>query len=265
MSTSPPAYAPTSTTSYAPANDNINYHQEITRSSLIKSPQHKSVYDSLAEVYSIVSVLEMVENSFLKDYITDKDKYTSTVLRLINQYSMILKSFEDNPKECEVLDSILIGRLADNSNFLEILTTKFHLQCPLSIKRLNAGIPATIEHLGMQVKSSNSANNTKSTRLVAEATGNFITCMDALKLNYKTKEQLHPILSSLVVSLNDLVMTGGDSTTTSLDFVGKSKLVSWLIKLNGLGVDESLTSEESDNFLNDLDTAYKGFYTTLED
>lgn len=272
MSISPPSYAPTSTTSYAPANENLlKYHQEITRSSLLKLPQHKTVYDSLAEVYSIITVLEMVENAFIKDYITGKDKYTSTVLRLINQYLIILKSFESS-SDAALLDSILVGRAADNSNFLTLFTDKFNLQkCQLSIKRLTAGIPATIEHLGMQVQSSSSESNggKRSARLVAESTGNFITCMDALKLNYKTKEQLHPLLSNLVVSLNDLVMSneggGPGNDVTGLDFVGKSKLVSWLIKLNGLESGESLGQDDIDSFLNDLDTAYRGFYKSLED
>lgn len=288
MSTSPPSYAPTSTTSYAPAsNENhIKYHQEITKSSILKLSQHKSVYDSLAEVYSIVTVLEMIENSFLKDFIMEKDKYTSTVLRLLNQYLIILKTFENGAGSDNgtsgILDSILVGRLPDNSNFLKLFVAKFNLQkCNLSVQRLEAGIPATIEHLGMQVQSSSSAtassgSDKRSARLVAEVTGNFITCMDALKLNYKSKEQLHPLLSNLVVSLNDLVMAkasssssalgGSDSThPTSLEFVGKSKLVSWLIKLNGFDQGQALNQDEIDSFLNDLDIAYKGFYTSLED
>ena len=109
-------------------------------------------------------------------------------------------------------------------------------------------MPATIEQINGNQPTSASA------RLVAEITGNFITCMDAVKLNYKSKEQLHPLLSDLVVNLNEL--------NEELQFTGKSKLVNWLIKINNLQTE--LTQEEADSFLNDLDIAYKGFYTTLE-
>lgn len=83
--------------------------------------------------------------------------------------------------------------------------------------------------------------------------------MDALKLNYKTKDQLHPLLSDLVVNLNDLI----DANHKMIDFEGKSKLVNWLIRLNNLG-DGRLDEGESDKFLEDLDVAYKGFYSELE-
>ncbi len=271
--TSPPSYAPTATSSFAPSQDHLGYHQELLRAALLKLPQHQQTYDALAEVYSIITVLEMVERSFLKDYITDKDKYTSTVLRLINQYLLILRSFGANA----VLDELVPQRGADNANFLGAdnanflgaFSARFNLErCQLGIKRLTAGIPATIETLGAQVQSlaaAEPASNKRSVRLVAELTGNFITCMDALKLNYRTREQLHPLLSNLVVSLNDLVMSHGAGDPTSLDFVGKSKLVSWLIRLNGLAAEHELSQAEADAFLEDLDTAYRGFYTSLED
>ena len=78
--------------------------------------------------------------------------------------------------------------------------------------------------------------------------------MDAVKLNYKTRDQLHPLLSDLVVNLNEFNET--------IEFNGKSKLINWLIKINNL--EKELSQEDSDLFLNDLDTAYKGFYESLE-
>lgn len=270
-----PAYAPTSTTSYTPSNNSTRYHEEISKSSLLKSNTHKTVYDSLAEIYSIITVLEVIENSFLKDYITDKEKYTSTALRLINQYQMLLKGFQNDDLKLQVLKTLL-GPLSDDlSNLIELLCRKFNLEsCSLAIDRLTSGIPATIEHFHTHVEShhhpppSTDSGNKASARLVAEATGNFITCMDAVKLNYRTKDQLHPILSDLVISLNDLVTKGDDAQSENddfkpIDFQGKSKLVNWLIKLNNLG-DEKLSDDEADTFLLDLDTAYKGFYISLE-
>lgn len=272
------SYAPTAASSYSPAafqGGKTPFHEEITKLAVVKTATHKVVYDSLAEIYSIVTVLEMVEKSFLKDYITDKEKYTSTTLRLINQYHMLVKGFSDmEESKREVLDGLLAGRNADNSNLLDVIVKKFHIDAPLAVSRLKLGIPATIEHLHTSVEGAHHATNAKtplsaqnSARLVAEATGNFITCIDAVKLNYKTKDQLHPLLSDLIVSLNELVTKTHEGAEEEdfkpIDFQGKSKLVNWLIKLNNLQNNDELGLAECDQFLADLDTAYKGFYMSL--
>lgn len=271
-----PAYAPTATTSYTPAdNPNVNFHQEFSRATLLPTTVHKAVYESLCEIFSIATVLEMIENSFLKDYITDKEKYTSTVMRMINQYQMLLKGFGKTPTHKSVLAEILPGIEDTHDNLLPLMQEKFRLHVPLAIERLTSGVPATIQHFHTVVESTSEAKDESTTqppglasalalaRLVAEATGSFITLMDALKLNYKTKSQLHPLLSDLVVSLNDLVLKENDSSKP-IDFPGKSKLVGWLIKLNNLEENQELAQDETDQFLDELDEAYKGFFNSLE-
>lgn len=271
----PPSYAPTSTTSYTPAgvNPGIDYHQEITRGAILTTSVHKAVYESLCEIYSIITVLEMVENAFLKDFVTDKEKYTSTVMRLINQYQILVQSLGKSDAHRSILRDVLPGVADDNSNFLTLLQEKFSIHLSLAADRLTSGIPATIEHMHTVVDSSSHPVQVADqgagkalaagTRLVAESTGNFITIMDALKLNYNTKAQLHPLLSDLVISLNDLVTIDNESSKP-MDFPGKSKLVNWLIKLNNLEETEELLATDCDQFLEDLDSAYKGFYNSLE-
>lgn len=219
--------------------------------------------------------MELIENSFLKDYITDKEKYTSTVMRMINQYQMLVKGFGKTPTHQSVLAEILPGIDDTYSNLLQLMQDKFRLHVPLAAERLISGVPATIQHFHTVVESSSEAKEESTTqglasvlalalaRLVAEATGSFITLMDALKLNYKTKSQLHPLLSDLVVSLNDLVLRENDASKP-IDFPGKSKLVGWLIKLNNLDDDEELPQHGIDQFLDELDEAYKGFFNSLE-
>jgi hypothetical protein len=60
--------------------------------------------------------------------------------------------------------------------------------------------------------------------------------MDALKLNYKSKDQLHPHLSDLMTSLN---------TSMSKDFEGRAKIVQWLIILNQMRAADELTEDQS--------------------
>ncbi|KAM9904670.1 hypothetical protein OXX79_002633 [Metschnikowia pulcherrima] len=279
----PPAYAPTTTSTYTPSeHSHANYNEEITRSSLIPTSVHKSVYDSLCELYAILNVTEMVENAFVKDYITDKEKYTATIMRLVNQCQILLESIRASPTHEQILSKILPNLNSDYSNVLTALAAKYDLHAPLALDRLAKKVPATIEHFHKHVeKADNSGQKTQadstadesvpaapkssaaSARLVAEATGNFITLMDALKLNYNTKTQLHPLLSNLVISLNELV-TREQSQTVTLEFPGKSKLVSWLIKLNNLADSDELAPEDAESFLQDLDASYKGFYDSLE-
>ncbi|EGV59943.1 Vacuolar protein-sorting-associated protein 28 [Yamadazyma tenuis] len=263
----PPSYAPTSTTSYTVPT--TNYHKEVTRASLISSPLHKDVYNSLAEIYSILSVLELIENSYIKDYITDKEKYTSTSLRLINQYQIIVNGFKEDQAKIDICNALMTNLNGNFDEFLECFSQMFNPACPLAIKRLTSGVPVTIrgqdQDIGSQMSTrtnstpvNGQSGSNQNARLIAEATSNFITCMDALKLNYKHKDQLHPLLSELVINLNELT-----EDNNNLDFHGKSKLITWLIKLNNLQ-DKELPSEEIEEFLNDLNIAYKNFYSKLE-
>ena len=64
-----------------------------------------------------------------------------------------------------------------------------------------------------------------------------------------------------MVNLNDLVENGNHK---EFDFQGKSKLITWLIKLNNLGDSQELSSEDADSFFEDLDSGYKAFYDSLE-
>lgn len=65
--------------------------------------------------------------------------------------------------------------------------------------------------------------------------------MDALKLNYKSKDQLHPLLSDLMTSLN---------TSMSKDFEARGKIVQWLITLNQMRAADELNGDQSRQVLN---------------
>ncbi|KAK6457269.1 vacuolar protein sorting-associated [Scheffersomyces xylosifermentans] len=271
---SPPSYAPTSSTSFTISSINDSkYHSEVTKSSLVKSSLHKSTYDALAEIFSILPTLEMLENSYVKDYITDKEKFTSTSYRLIHQYQIIAKGFLDDSQKLEILKEVLAAPdlSPDLTNFLPRFSDKFNINTPNAINRLQVGIPATIEQLSGHVESNSHAGTTSvvnvvnstpvssSATLLVQITANFLTCMDAIKLNYRSKDQLHPLLSELVVNLNDLVENGNHK---EFDFQGKSKLITWLIKLNNLD-NQELSAEDADSFFEDLDSGYKAFYESL--
>jgi ESCRT-I complex subunit VPS28 len=76
------------------------------------------------------------------------------------------------------------------------------------------------------------SSDTQQTRIQA-----FITFLDALKLNFRAKDQLHPLLQELV--------TGYARFPSSKEWEGRSKLVGWLITLNGMKASEELGGEQT--------------------
>ena len=61
--------------------------------------------------------------------------------------------------------------------------------------------------------------------------------MDALKLNLRAKDQLHPFLSDL--------MAGYSRFKGSGEWEGRGKILGWLIELNGMKASEEITEEQS--------------------
>ena len=230
----PSAYAPVSMSGPKQLSDHLNV--EVTP---YTNATERETMESLGELYSIITVLDIVEKSYVKDTL-DEAEYTPLVLRLLAQYNTLLKN-ELVQKE--------FGSLAQ-------FKQKYGLNAPQATSRIEIGVPATVEHAISVSNTGSSSTATKTnTRAVAEATGNFITMMDALKLNYKAKDQLHPLLSDLMTSVNKV---------SSKDFESRGKLIEWLIKINKMNIYDELSQDDTRQLLFDLDNAYKGFYTMLE-
>ena len=85
---------------------------------------------------------------------------------------------------------------------------------PAALHRLNVGVPATVEHA-----SEADDGGTETGKWVAETTQSFITFMDALKLNLRAKDQLHPFLTEL--------MSGYSRFKGSQEWEGRAKILHW--------------------------------------
>ena len=70
-----------------------------------------------------------------------------------------------------------------------------------------------------------------------------------------SKDQLHPLLSEVIQSLNRV---------TDHDFEGRSKIISWLIRLNGMKAQEELGEGEARELAFEMDGAYAGFKAALD-
>jgi ESCRT-I complex subunit VPS28 len=99
-----------------------------------------------------------------------------------------------------------------------------------------------------------SSNNNKSGALILEATQDFITFLDALRLGLLAKDQLHPLLSDVIQSVNKV---------TDSEFESRGKIIQWLITLNQMKATEELSENQARELELDINSAYQGFKNIL--
>lgn len=131
------------------------------------------------------------------------------------------------------------------------------MEVPRATERIRIGLPSTVTTASsMNAAPSNNNNNKGNTNgtLILEATQDFITFLDALKLGLLAKDQLHPLLSDVIQSVNKV---------TDRDFEGRGKIVQWLIALNQMKATEELDDNMARELELDMNSAYQGFKATL--
>ncbi|KAI1969440.1 Vacuolar protein-sorting-associated protein 28 [Ophidiomyces ophidiicola] len=231
----PLAYAP-SPYSYTPnlaLSATINLDEEVK---LASTPAERDLYESLAEIYSIIVTLDGLEKAYIKDAVAESE-YTETCARLLKQYR---SSLSDESVAKEFVD-------------LETFKRRWGLECAKATERLRIGLPATVEqpsHNPVQAAATGSASGS----LILAATENFITFLDALKLNMVSKDALHPLLSEVIQSVNRV---------TDEDFENRGKIIQWLITLNQMRATQELAEDQVRELAFDIEQAYQGFKKTL--
>lgn len=230
----PQSYAPTPY-SYTPTSSlsaTINLDEEVKLSS---TTAERDLYDSLAEIYSIVITLEAIEKAYLKDSISEAI-YTETCSRLLKQY------------KSNLADETVSNAFGD----LESFKREWHIECPRATERIRIGLPATIEQPSHNIASQSGGGAVAT--LVVAASENFITLLDAIKIGMVSKDQLHPLLVDTIQAVNKV---------TGTDFENKDKIVRWLITLNQMRAAEELSEDQQRDFQFDMESAYYGFKATL--
>ncbi|KAI3658280.1 hypothetical protein MP638_000371 [Amoeboaphelidium occidentale] len=206
-------------------NPGVNLDQELK---LYSNSSERELYDNLADLYAIIVSLEHLEKAYIRDCVP-ATAYSSACTKLIAQYKTAVN-------------------LSTEPFDLLAFCKKYFMSCPAAVNRLKIGVPATIEHA--------SEASTTSAKYVAETVQLFITLMDSLKLNLKAVDQIHPLLSDLIQSLNRVV---------SGDFEGKTKIRNWLVTLNKMKASEEIDDEQARQLMFDLETAHNEFYRSLSD
>jgi len=195
------------------------------------------MYDNLADLYSILIATEHLEKAFIRDAISGEE-YTPECRKLIAQFKTSI--------------GLLQSGAAGDFN-LDSFVRDYNLECTYALSRLvQKGIPATIEH-NTDPDPTPTGNIAV---LVAQATQNYITAMDALKLDMTAVDEIQPQLNDLFESLNKI-------PDLPPDFEGKTKLRTWLGILNGMGASVKLSDEDTRQLLFDLDSSYNSFHRFL--
>ncbi|KAF8535621.1 putative vacuolar protein sorting-associated protein Vps28 [Trichophaea hybrida] len=239
-------YAPT-TYLTPPLSTNLNLDAEVK---LYNTPAQRELYESLAEIHAIIVTLEFLEKAFVKDSIPPSS-YTPTCLRLLGQYKTLLGN--------DTVKDVFVD--------LDTFRTRYGIDCPAAARRLQTGLPATVEHPppGEQIPTLTSAPDIAVTaegkwknvspKAAAEATQNFITFMDALRLNYRAKDELHPLLAS--------VITAVDAVTKGEEFDGRKDIVKWLIVLHQMRPEDEVSETQGREMLWDIERGYNNFLEGL--
>lgn len=128
------------------------------------------------------------------------------------------------------------------------------MEVPRATERIRIGLPSTVTAPSINTSTTSNSVGMNGT-LILEATQDFITFLDALKLGLLAKDQLHPLLSDVIQSVNKV---------TDRDFEGRGKIVQWLIALNQMKATEEVSEEQARELELDMNSAYQGFKATLK-
>lgn len=127
------------------------------------------------------------------------------------------------------------------------------MEVPRATERIRIGLPDTMTTTSYTSPAPRGGgiNGT----LILEATQDFITFLDAVKLGLLAKDQLHPLLRDVIQSVNKV---------TNKDFEGRGKIVQWLITLNQMKATEEVSEDHARELELDMNAAYQGFKETLK-
>ncbi|KAJ0017831.1 hypothetical protein Pint_10723 [Pistacia integerrima] len=195
--------------------------------------REREMYENFAELYAIIKATEKLEKAYIRDILSSTE-YEAECQKLIAHFKTLASTLKDTVPSIE--------RFADT----------YKMDCPAALNRLvTVGVPATVEH-----RAAAAASTSTSAAIVAECVQNFITAMDTLKLEFKAVDQVYPLLSDLLGSLNKL-------SILPPDFEGKTKMKEWISRLSKMGAADELTDQQARQLHFDLDSSYNSFMAAL--
>ncbi len=208
----------------------MTYDDEIEEVELYSSSRERQAYDDQATLYAIILATEHLERAYSRDAITQQE-YVQECNKLISQFRLAEKA-------------ALPKLNMTTEKFMEL----YQMDCPRATERLlSMGVPEPIRTgTGQDVAVT-----------VAKTVENFITAMDAVKIETRFVDELQPLLSDLMDSLTKL-------PDIPDDFKPNDKVKKWLQTLNGMRAVDEISEEDSRQLSMDLDNAYTEFTRYLK-
>ncbi|KAK2596995.1 hypothetical protein N8I77_012870 [Diaporthe amygdali] len=250
----PHSYVPNTALSATINLDEARLSPICTEVKLADTRAERDLQDSLAEIFSIIITLDELEKAFLKDAIPEAE-YTEICERSLKQYKSILAD--------EAVAKAFVGleefkaewdRPVEKEGFKDSSDNRPQLEVPRATERIRVGMPSTAVTASSGSAPAAAAAGNTSGALILEATQDFITFLDALRLGLLAKDQLHPLLTDVIQSVNKV---------TDRDFENRGKIVQWLITLNQMKATEELSEAQARELELDINSAYQGFKSTL--
>lgn len=216
---------------------------------LFRHAREREKYDNMADLYAIINTLQNLEKAYIWDCITSQE-YTAACSKFLVQFKVAFKQVQN-----------------DDFPTVDSFVKKFRLDCPAALERIKEDRPITIK---------DDKGNTS--KCIADIVALFITLMDKLRLEIKAMDQVKNTKISLLLKIfqidlyffyqlhpefKDLVDAMHRLSLIPEGFEAKTKVETWLTKLNSMQASDELTDSEIRQLLFDLESAYASFNNLL--
>ncbi|KAG9394674.1 Vacuolar protein sorting-associated, VPS28 [Carpediemonas membranifera] len=198
---------------------------------LTKTTMDEKNYDLLANMFACMKCIDYLERIYASGDIKE-DQYVMQCKQLLNQFFQLKQSVKDIAPDHE--------RFAGD----------FSLQCPSALARIREGVPAT---------SQNGVSLSGPSQIIAanKVTEKFITLMDQLHMNYRTKQDLAIGVESTYEAMIDLALL-------PVDFSGKVEFQKWINTFNMMRATDSLSEEQAGELLFACEHTYQKIKDLLQ-
>eukprot|EP00053_Salpingoeca_punica_P004907 m.51594 g.51594 ORF g.51594 m.51594 type:complete len:220 (+) comp13005_c0_seq2:135-794(+) len=191
-------------------------------------------YDCLADVFAILQTLEGLEGAYVKDAVAPAE-YETACKALMAQFKT----------------AVVRVSAADLGGDVDKFIETYQLQCKSAMRRLQVGVPATVEHGAHRDGEENTA------KFVARATAIILTTLDRLVMG-------QPQIKDILPSIKDLLANFNSIPALPAEFEGKVMCRKWLEIMNPKNVFTDLTEDEVKQLQFDFETANDEFARFLE-
>lgn len=197
---------------------------------LYSSVKERRSFDDLANFYSIIKALDVLECAFIKDAVTN-EQYSQECTKLLKQHQTLERTLQGE------------GIVKDTHAFM--MTFK-QLHCPHALNRINDGKPATHEMQSGKGDQSLAA---------FEAASQVITAKDEVGMDVTTRVgDIHHLIIDIVDTLSQISYNGD----------GKGKMMEWSARLNSRKAADILSDDDKEQMDFDLQLTYDELHKWLK-